>query len=447
MDEPRLFIAAASITIGLVAVAFSLIRRRFDRLLSFFAWFAVLYGVRLWMQSNMLGLLSHPSSRLAKLQTALNFFVTIPALQFFQESGLIGRTGRLIVYVMCLVVMCLIVAIFLGLPLDLLGELNSACIVAGSVSLLFPVFRLPLIDTNAAVFRVGLLIFVGFVIWTNTARLLGHKTTIELYGFVAFLCCLGYVAAKGALERDEQLSSIQQELALARRIQLSILPTAFLATDQFVVAARYVPMSSVAGDFYEFICRDSGAVGLLIADVSGHGVPAALIASMVKVAIQSQRHNVANPGRLLAGVNEALCGNTQSQFVTAAYVHLDADCNEFSYAAAGHPPMLLLRNGEVTRVEENGLILALFSSAIYKSTKGRLLKGDRLLLYTDGIVEAANANEEEFGFERLSNLLRTSANMTAEDAADLILTTVKRWFSWQADDLTILVCDYKPTTP
>ena len=225
------------------------------------------------------------------------------------------------------------------------------------------------------------------------------RTSIELYGFAGLLCCLGYVAAKGALGRDEQLSSIQQELALARRIQLSILPTGFMASEQFAVAARYVPMTSVAGDFYEFICTESGAVGLLIADASGHGVPAALIASMVKVAIQSQRHNAASPERLLAGVNEALCGNTQSQFVTAAYVHLDASCNEFSYAAAGHPPMLLLRGGQVSRVEENGLILALFSSATYKSTKGRLLEGDRLLLYTDGIVEAANANEEEFGHQ------------------------------------------------
>ena len=115
-DEPRLFIAAASITIGLVAVAFSLIRRRFDAVLSFFAWFAALYGARLWMQSNMLNLMAHPSPFLDKLQMALNFFVAIPAFQFFAATGLVGRTGRVIVYVVCLLEMCLIGAVFLGFP-------------------------------------------------------------------------------------------------------------------------------------------------------------------------------------------------------------------------------------------------------------------------------------------------------------------------------------------
>jgi phosphoserine phosphatase RsbU/P len=442
-DELRLFIAAASITIGLVAVAFSLIRRRFDQLLSFFAWFSVLYGARLWMQSNIHSLMAHPSAFLDKVQMALDFFVAIPAFQFFGAISLVGRTGRVIVYVVCLVEMCLIGAIFLGLPLQLLDDLNSVCVIAGSVSLVILAFRQPMVEKGAAVFRAGLLTFVGFVLWTNVAGLLGHRSTIELYGFAVFLCCLGYVAAKRTLERDQQLSSIQQELDVARRIQLSILPTAFSVSEHFTVAARYLPMTSVAGDFYEFIYTEGGTVGLLIADVSGHGVPAALIASMLKVAIQSQRHHAANSDRLLAGVNEALCGNTQNQFVTAAYAHLDAGRSELCYAAAGHPPLLLLREGQVSRVEENGLILAFLASAIYTSTKRLLLKGDRLLLYTDGIVEAANADEEEFGHERLSSLLQTSVNMTAEEAADLILNTVRGWSSRQADDLTVLVCDYQ----
>ena len=443
-DELLLFISAASITIGVVAVAFSLIRRRFDQLLSFFAWFSVLYGARLWMHSGIHDLMAHPSPFLDKVQMALNFFVSVPAFQFF-GAIVVGRTGRVIVYIVCMVEMCLIGAIFLGLPFHLLDNVNSVCIIAGSVSLLILAFRQPMAEKGAAVFRAGLLTFVGFILWTNAAELLGHRTTIELYGFVVFLCCLGYVAAERTLERDQQLSSIQQELDVARRIQLAILPTAFPVSENFTVAARYLPMNSVAGDFYEFIYTEGETVGILIADVSGHGVPAALIASMLKVAIQSQQHHVANPDRLLAGVNEALCGNTQNQFVTAAYAHLDAGYSELSYAAAGHPPMLLLREGQVSRVEENGLILAFLSSAIYTSTKRPLLKGDRLLLYTDGIVEAANADEEEFGHDRLSSLLQRSVNMPAEEAADLILNTVRGWSSRQADDFTVLVCDYQRT--
>ena len=124
-------------------------------------------------------------------------------------------------------------------------------------------------------------------------------------------------------------------------------------------------MTSVAGDFYDFLLGDDRQAGLLIADVSGHGVPAALIASMVKMAATSQRANANNPAELLSGMNAALCGNTQNQFVTAAYVHLDSEAGELRYSAAGHPPMLLLRAGEVTAVEENGLMLAVFSFAAY----------------------------------------------------------------------------------
>jgi sigma-B regulation protein RsbU (phosphoserine phosphatase) len=139
-------------------------------------------------------------------------------------------------------------------------------------------------------------------------------------------------------------------------------------------------MTSVAGDFYEFLEDEKGAVGLLVADVSGHGVPAALIASMVKVAFQTQRHRQNDPAGVLAGVNAALCGNAQNQFVTAAYVYLNPNCEEFCYAAAGHPPMLLKRGRQIFRIEENGLVLALLPSAAYTSTAQPLQRGDRILL-------------------------------------------------------------------
>ena len=113
----------------------------------------------------------------------------------------------------------------------------------------------------------------------------------------------------------------------------------------------------------------------------------------------------------------------------------------FAMRAAGHPPMLLLRHGEVSSIEENGLMMGVFSSAAYSSTKRSLAKGDRLLLYTDGVIEAANGSEEEFGRERLRNLLTSSAAMTVEELADRILSTVKEWAPTQMDDLTVVVCD------
>jgi phosphoserine phosphatase RsbU/P len=442
-DELRLFIAAASIATCFVAIGFSLIRRRFDRLLSFFAWFAGLYGVRIWMQSDVYRLMAQPSRSIERLIWMISFFVSIPAFSFFGASGFVDRTGRIIVYIACLIEMCLIGAIFLGVPLPLLDKLNSLVVIAGSVSLLILAFRQTVEQQNAIVFRLGMFIFVIFVLWKNVGELFGRKSTVELYGFVALLCCLGYVAAKNALDRDQQLISIQQELETARRIQLSILPTEFPVIENVAIAARYLPMTSVAGDFYEFLSSEETALGVLIADVAGHGVPAALIASMVKIAVQSQRHCMEDPERLLGGVNKALCGNTQNQFVTAAYIHLDIARGMFRYAAAGHPPMFLLRAGQVYRITENGLVLALMPAAVFTSTTQPLLSGDRLLLYTDGVIEATNFDEEEFGYERLSDLLRMSETKSAEEAADQILSTVNSWSPSQSDDLTIIVCDYK----
>ena len=440
-DEPRLFIGAASVTVGLVVVGFLLVRRRFDRLLSFFAWFAVLYGEREWLNASILHLMGPPSLLGAQLRMALNFLVAVPAFLFFQEMGLAGHAGRVIAYAVCLLEMCLIGAVFIGVPLALLNNLNSGLMIAGSVSLLILGFRRRNVNRLVLAFRAGIIIFVGFVLWTNTQNLLGNPSGVEPYGFGLLLCCLGYVAARRALDRDEQLALLHQELEVARRIQLSILPTGFPPSQHFTVAARYAPMTSVAGDFYEFLNPEGARPGLLVADVSGHGVPAALIASMVKVATNSQRQHAASPERLLTGVNEALCGSTQSQFVTAAYVYLDAEKGELAYSAAGHPPMLLLREGRVSSIEENGLLLGMFSAAVYSSTKRALLKGDRLLLYTDGVIEAANGGEEEFGQERLCKLLEESAAMPPEQTADLILSTVRGWALTQMDDLTVVVCD------
>ena len=269
--------------------------------------------------------------------------------------------------------------------------------------------------------------------------------TWRIFGFVVLLASLGYVAARQTLQRDLQLSKIQKELEVAKQIQLSILPAAFPNSANFRVAARYVPMTSVAGDFYDFIVADDTQAGLLIADVSGHGVPAALIASMVKVAATAQCANAADPARFLAGMNAVLCGNTQDQFVTAAYVHLDSQSRELRYSAAGHPPMLLLRGGKVLEIIENGLILAAFDFATFANAVHPLEPGDRCLLYTDGLVDAVNAKGDFFGQDALSAVLRQTAELAPPAASDRIISAVQQWSTSQDDDLTVLICDYIPS--
>jgi len=201
-------------------------------------------------------------------------------------------------------------------------------------------------------------------------------------------------------------------------------------------------MNSVAGDFYDFLVADDQEAGLFIADVSGHGIPAALIASMVKLAANTRRAEAGDPSSLLLRINAILYGNTQSQFVTAAYVYLNASREELRYSAAAHPPMLLLRDGEVIEIVENGLMLASFDFATYATVTQPIRPGDRFVLYTDGMLEAMNGQEEEFGRDRLHALVRESRGLNLAEAADHIISSVQRWAPSQGDDLTLLLCDY-----
>jgi sigma-B regulation protein RsbU (phosphoserine phosphatase) len=201
-------------------------------------------------------------------------------------------------------------------------------------------------------------------------------------------------------------------------------------------------MTTVAGDFYDYLVANENQAGILVADVSGHGVPAALIAAMVKLVATTQHVNAAAPAELLAGMNAALCGNTQEQFVTAAYVYLDAETANLRYSAAAHPPMLLVRGGAVREIVENGLMLAAFPSATFSTADHPLQPGDRLVLYTDGILEAADARKEEFGQARLQALLLEAAHLPAEKTADRLIHAVQQWAHSQDDDLTVIICDY-----
>ncbi len=443
-DAPNLFLGAGFITAGLVAIAFSALRRKRDPLLIYFGALAALYGLRLWLQASLLGFLVPNSIFYTRLRAAINYLVPIPFVLYLRSAGfLLSRPAIVAAYALAIVDGALAVLTFASGPTRLYDRVNNVVVIAALAVLILQFIRYSQRgDADLVVIRRGLLIFAGFALWDNVTGLYFSFRRIEPVGFAVFLSCLGYVAARRTLARDRQLNEIQKELEVARRIQLSILPAEFPSSLHFHVAARYMPMTSVAGDFYEYVVAEDGQAGLLIADVSGHGVPAALIASMVKLAAASQRTTAADPSQFLLGMNAALWGNTQNQFVTAAYVYLDSQSRELRYSAAGHPPMLLLRNGTVLEVQENGLMLGAFQFATYSTATHRLEQDDRLLLYTDGVVEASNAAGEFFGREALGEVLRKTSRSSPAEAADLILSSVQQWSSTQDDDLTLIVCDF-----
>ena len=248
----------------------------------------------------------------------------------------------------------------------------------------------------------------------------------------------------------EQLQAINNELEMARKIQLSILPRDTPKFDGLEIVARYIPMTSVAGDFYDFIVVDDKHVGILIADVSGHGLPAALIASMLQVSLAAQSAHASDPTMVLSGLNQALCGKFEYNFVTAAYVFVDMEKNVMSYAGAGHPPLLIWRaaSGSASEILENGLVLGQFPEVTYTALELSLDAGDRIVLYTDGIPETKNPTDEEFGTGGLLRFIASSHTVGGEQFIDALLDELSRWSGHprgegQQDDITVMVIDFK----
>jgi phosphoserine phosphatase RsbU/P len=245
-----------------------------------------------------------------------------------------------------------------------------------------------------------------------------------------------------------QLASIRTEMETARQIQLSILPPEPPALPGIDIAAHYSPMTSVAGDFYDFIKVDDHRLGTLIADVSGHGMSAALIASMLKIAFAAQSDFAADPARLLAGLNQTLCGKFKGHFVTAAYVFIDTENKILRYAGAGHPPMLMRThaNGGARELVENGLFLGSFPFAQYSAIEVPFEPGDWILLYTDGVLEMNNAQEEEFGIDRLKLFLEMNEMRPAHKFLTATLAELSQWSAGREaeDDLTLLAIHFNP---
>jgi serine phosphatase RsbU (regulator of sigma subunit) len=249
-----------------------------------------------------------------------------------------------------------------------------------------------------------------------------------------------------------QLIAINNELEMARQIQLAILPAETPKIQGLDIVARYIPMTSVAGDFYDFIVVDEKHLGILIADVFGHGLPSALIASMLQSAFAAQSAHASDPVRVLSELNRALFGKFRSHFVTAAYVFLDLEESSLNYAGAGHPPLLVWRksSGTVAEVLENGIFLGPFHNSTYSAVPLSLEGGDRIILYTDGIVEARNSSGEEFGMGRLKEMVEQNHALPADRFADSLLDGVARWSTKisgpsQSDDITLLAIDFRGT--
>ncbi|MDK1081681.1 MAG: PP2C family protein-serine/threonine phosphatase [Anaerolineae bacterium] len=341
--------------------------------------------------------------------------------------------------------------ITVGSPMTLERSRQGITIVWAIVMLVY-LFRYQQMSLEVSILRIGLLLVLVTVINDNLVNLSIVPWAVILgpYGFLMFAAALGIIAVLRFLHAEKKLVLLEAEIQAASMIQLSILPDNPPTGHDANVAARYLPMARVGGDFYDFLIVDKNRLGILIADVSGHGLSAAMIASMVKMAVAAQHSNASDPAKVLYGINQALFGKIKDKYVTGAYVFIDTSENTIRYAGAGHPAMLVLRqNGPVVEeVEENGLILGLFREAEYTSVDIAMNDNDTLVLYTDGITEAEDENGEMFGLEGLKRCVVEHAHSSVVDVSDAILNRVHSWTNGKSvsdpdDDITLIIARFR----
>lgn len=452
----RLLLAIVVTISGFAACLLWLLRsKRRELALFYFGIASLMYGIRLMVNSATIGYLAPEHTLLwQRTDWVITSLIIFPFILFFIETVTPQwRTAALWIVIVGMVVEMLVLAgRLLDIKRGLADKVNSAVVLLLMPLLLFMLF-VPLRKADRALWivRTGTVVFALFAFYTNAVDLgvVRGNPNIEYIGFVIFLCCLGYVAATQMFRNEERLLSINKELEIAQRIQSGLLPEGDVHVPGLEIAAKYVPASSVAGDFYDFLIRDGRGLGVLVADVSGHGVPAALSASMVKIAIRSQADRAESPAEVLSGLNSVLFGNMEGQFVTAGYLFLNAANRELTYAGAGHPPLLVWRAQErrVESIEENGLFLGAFPECRYANVKARFGPGDRCLMYTDGVIEAPNEIEEEFGLDRLQTFLAKNIHLPASGFCEALTRRIETWCNRGGkeahDDLTIVAIDYK----
>ena len=255
-------------------------------------------------------------------------------------------------------------------------------------------------------------------------------------------------------EKNDQLASahqlLQDELEVARALQLSILPTEFPHQAAYQVFARMTPAREMGGDFYDIFAIDEKRVGILVADVSGKGVPAAFFMAVARTELHTTALDGAPPSKVLELVNDKLCAeNPLELFVTVFYAILELDSGRLCYANGGHNPPYHVRQSTATALATtNGVALGVFPDVPYQEQSLQLDSGDALHLYTDGVTEAFNSAAEEFGGERLQRLLEASAGTPSEEQVAAVFSAVEQFSRGvpQSDDITSLCLVYGSQT-
>ncbi len=260
------------------------------------------------------------------------------------------------------------------------------------------------------------------------------------------------VSLRVAIKENNTFIALQKELEIAKRIQQSILPDREPVIRNLVVRSRYLPMQFVGGDFFDFHVIDDDRIGILIADVSGHGIPSAIIASMIKIAFSLQKTIADSPGDVLVEINNALSDKCGTQFITASYALFDTAKGKLSLSNAGHFPALVARKNEnrVIELSASGKAIGIVKDPKIGKSDMELMPGDRIIFYTDGIIECRNDGGEFFGMDNFLDFILSHSDVSPDEFSDSLISRLAEWncdgLDFE-DDVTLVVVDMLGSTP
>ncbi len=238
-----------------------------------------------------------------------------------------------------------------------------------------------------------------------------------------------------------RLEMREQELERAREIQQSLLPKEIPQLPGFEVAGAWQPASTVSGDYYDVLRLGDHRLGICIADVVGKGVSAALLMANVQAAVRAFASESASPSQVCGKVNTLLHENIATgKFVTFLYGILDGEMHTFQYSNAGHLYPILISEGSIRMLDQGGVVLGVFPAWTYEDSMIEMKTGDRLLLFTDGITEALDANAREFEEAGIATFALANRTLSAKDLNSRLLAQVTAYCGAQfQDDATLLV--------
>ena len=233
---------------------------------------------------------------------------------------------------------------------------------------------------------------------------------------------------------------LERDLGDAEEIQRALLPKQLPAVEGFELAVAWEPANAVSGDYFDVLTLDEHHTGICIADVAGKGMSAALLMSNLQAALKSLANATDPPAELMTRVNSLICENiVPHRFISCVYASLDSRTRKLTYSNAGHYLPMLVRDGRCIRLSESGPVFGVFNNEKYLQAEVQLQPGDVFALFTDGVTEVWNAAGEEFGEERLQQLLMDHS-LSATELRNKVMSAVKEFGGGNfEDDVTLLL--------